>query len=311
MNPKQTKLIFMGTPDFAVKSLRALIKEKYDVVGVFTAPDRKKGRGQSVHQSPIKVLAEENNMKVFQPDKIKNEEWVEKIRELGPDIIVVAAYGQIIPKSILEIPKYGCVNVHASLLPKYRGASPIHYALLHGKKETGITIMKMDQGMDTGDIISNFQFPIFKNDNLETLHDKLAKLGAKLLVETLPDYIDGNIEPRKQDEAGATYTGKIEKKDGRIDWNKTSKELWNMVRAFDPWPGTFTYLDGKCLKIRRVEMSDMELKPGETLVEDGKLYIGTADKALEIKKLQMEGKKCMVTSEFVKGCRMDQGYFCD
>ncbi|MFA4930978.1 MAG: methionyl-tRNA formyltransferase [Patescibacteria group bacterium] len=308
-NLKKVKVAFMGTPEFAVHSLQALIDDKYDIIAVFTAPDRKKGRGQQISFSPVKQAALDNNIPVMQPVRIKKTEWVEKIKELQPDIIIVAAFGQIIPQSILDIPTYGCVNVHASLLPKYRGAAPIHYALRNGDKETGITIMKMEAGLDTGDIITNDKLQITNNDNLETLHDKLAVMGANLLIKTLPDYIGGKIQPIKQDESRATVTERLKKEDGRIDWHKSGPEIVNMVRAFNPWPGTFTQWEGKYLKIIAAESSDEKLSPGEVKIDDDQIYIGTADFAVKIIKLQLAGKKTVTASEFSRSGQMRDGHY--
>lgn len=300
----------MGTPSFAVETLAALVDTGYNIAAVFTAPDRPAGRGQEVKLSEIKKLALYEKLEIYQPEKIRGKEWEEVIGKLKPDLIVVAAFGQIIPRSILDIPKYGCINVHASLLPKYRGASPIHYALLNGETETGVTIMKMDAGMDTGEIISQKKINIEKSDNLESLHDKLAVAGAELLIDSLPKYIGGKIKPIAQEEKGATYSKILKKQDGKIDWRQSSQEIQNMIRAFNPWPGTFTQWEGKCLKIIDATSSDKKLKPGQVNYINNKIFIGTNDLALEVIKIQLEGRNCLIAPEFIKGCSMLDGYYC-
>lgn len=310
LNKSKIKVIFMGTPEFAVESLMALKDDDYNMVGVFTAPDRPAGRGQEMKFSAVKRLSLAMKMPIFQPEKIRDKKWVKIIKDLKPDLIVVAAFGQIIPESILNIPTYGCINVHASLLPKYRGASPIHFALLNGEKETGVTIMKMDAGMDTGPTIANFQFPISNEDNLQSLHDKLAVAGAELLLETLPKYLAGELKPVAQDEKKATYTKILQKKDGKIDWHKPAAKIADMIRAFCPWPGTFTEWNGKCLKIVEGAVSDKIVDVGKFEVIDNRLYAGTNTTALEIVKLQMEGRKCLIAQDFLRGCSMIDGYYC-
>jgi methionyl-tRNA formyltransferase len=306
----EKKIIFMGTPEFAVASLQALLAANCCVKAVFTAPDRPAGRGQQTKQSAVKELALASGLAIYQPVKIRATKWLEAIKEMQPDVIVVAAYGQIIPQSILDIPQHGCINVHASLLPKYRGASPIHFALLEGATKTGVTIMKMDAGIDTGPILSQREIPIKPADNLESLHDALAKLGADLLVETLPKYLSDELKPRPQDESQASYTKILQKKDGQINWQQPAENILNMIRAFNPWPGTFTQWEERCLKIMAAELSDQKLTPGEVKIIKNKLYIGTHDQALMITKLQQAGKNCLLASEFVKGCPMIDGYYC-
>lgn len=290
----------MGTPDFAVPTLKNLI-ENYQVIAVFTAPDRPAGRGMEIKKSPIKVLAEANNIDLYQPDKIKKSEWVEKITELKPDLIVVAAYGQIISQAILDIPKYGCINVHASLLPKYRGASPIHYALLNGDRETGITIMKMDAGMDTGDILSKITVEINPLDNLPTLHDKLAQAGAVLLIKTLPQYLSGELKTVPQDNDLATYTKILKKTDGIIDWNSSTDDILNKIRAFYPWPGTITNWDKQMLKIIAADKGEISIPAGEVKIIDGELLIGTKDQTIRVARLQLAGKKPVTAHDFIQG----------
>lgn len=310
-NNKKIRTIFMGTPQFAVDTLSGLIdSDEFDVVGVFTAPDRPAGRGRELKSSVIKKLAVYEKIDVFQPEKIRQTEWIKKIKELQPDVIVVAAYGQIIPQSILDIPKYDCINVHASLLPKYRGASPIHMALYNGEKETGVTIMKMDAGMDTGSIIESQKLSIKNDDNLSSLHDKLSIMGAELLIKCLPKFIAGEIKPVPQNDEEATYTQILKKKDGKINWSRTSQEIVNMIRGFNPWPGTFTEWEGKCLKILSAQISERDIEPGKVTYHDNHIYVGTKDGAIEVLQLQLEGRNCLIAPEFIKGCSMLDGYFC-
>ncbi|MFZ5391969.1 MAG: methionyl-tRNA formyltransferase [Patescibacteria group bacterium] len=301
MNICDQKIVFMGTPEFAAGILQSLLNNNFNVVGVVTAPDRPKGRGQKIAMSEVKELALKNKLVVWQPDKVRSEDFFQKLKDILPDLIIVAAYGQIIPKKILELPKFGCINVHASLLPKYRGASPIHYVLLNGEQETGVTIMKMDEGMDTGEIISNFQFPISNKDNLISLYERLAKIGAELLVKTIPDYIAGKIELKKQDNNLASYTKIITKSDGKIDWNMKGRDIFNKIRAFNPWPGTFTNWQERKLKIHSARLTERKFSPGEVIVEDKKIYVGTDDFALEIIDLQLEGRKTVSAENFVLG----------
>ncbi len=291
----------MGTPEFAATILQSLIDNKFSVVGVITSPDRPKGRGKKMTMSEVKEAALKNNLPVFQPEKIKKQTSIDQLKLWKPDLIVVAAYGQIISKNILDLPKYGCINVHASLLPKYRGASPIHYALLNGEKETGITIMKMDEGMDTGEIISNFQFLISNDDNLISLYSRLANLGAKLLVKTIPDYIAGKIKLKKQDNNQATYTKIINKKDGLIDWQESAEQIINKIRAFNPWPGTYSFWNKKKLGIQSAQITNQQLLPGMVVIEGKTIFIGTSDKAIAVTQIQLEGKKSMMASDFILG----------
>src|SRR5271168_5246745 len=238
------KIVFMGTAELSCASLEKLAGKR-SVIAVVTQPDKPKGRELKLQFSPVKILAEKLKLPVLQPLKARDEKFISGLRELQPDLIVVVAYGQILPQSILDLPKFGCVNVHTSLLPKYRGASPIQSAILNGETETGVTIMKMDAGLDTGEIISQARTPILPEDNSQTLHDRLAQLGAELLVETIPDYVTGKISPKPQPAEGASYAAKIKKEDGKIDWNEPAEKILNRLRAFTPWPGAFTFLAGE------------------------------------------------------------------
>lgn len=302
---KNLKVIFMGTPDFSVPVFMSLI-DKVNVIAAVTQPDKKVGRKQEVTQSPVKKVALENEIQVLQPDKIKdNAEFIQKVKDLAPDLIVVVAYGFILPQEILDIPKFGVINIHASLLPKYRGASPIQAAILNGEKETGVTIMLIDDKMDHGPMLAEKTITINNNDNFESLHDKLAQLGSELLMEILPEYIDGEIEPQVQDEAEASYCQLIKKEDGKIDWNNSAQEIERQVRAFNPWPGSFTGWDNKVLKIYSARLNhyndNNNYNIGEVFKVDDGLAVACGEDALEILELQLEGKKLMTAKEFLNG----------
>ena len=250
---KKIKVVFMGTPEFSVPVLEGLI-DNYDVVGVVTQPDKEAGRKKEIKFSPIKEVALKYNIKVFQPEKIRKE--YEDILALKPDIIITCAYGQIIPKEILDYPKYGCINVHASLLPKLRGGAPIHHAIIDGYSKTGITIMYMDVNMDTGDIISQEEINIDDNMNVGVLHDKLSIMGKELLLKTLPDIIGGKATPIKQNDDEATYAYNIKREEELLDFNKTAKEVYNQIRGLNPFPGAYAILDGKIIKIYNARITD-------------------------------------------------------
>jgi len=308
------RVVFMGTAELACASLEALCRATgIDVVAVVTQPDKPKGRELKMQPTPVKAIAMKRDLPVHQPLKARAPEFVDQLRKLAPNLIVVAAYGQILPQVILDIPKFGCLNVHTSLLPKYRGAAPIQWALLSGDSETGVTIMKMDAGLDTGDILAETRTPIADTDNAQTLHDRLAKLGADLLVRTIPDYVAERIVARPQPPEGASYARKITKEDGRIDWSKPAREIWNQVRAFTPWPGAFTHLPAegptKLLKIWDATMQEHAFKnPGEIL-ETGKLGIVVAcgEHALRILELQLEGGKRLSAQQFLAGHELKPG----
>lgn len=296
------KTIFIGTPDFAVPSLNKLIESNYNIVTVITQPDKKVGRKQKVVFSPVKKVALKHNIPLLQPLKIK--EIVEKIKELRPDIIITAAYGQIISKNILDIPKFGCINIHGSLLPKYRGASPIQCAILNGDKKTGITIMEMDERMDEGSIITQKEIEIDNNDTASSLHNKLSDLGVDLLLETLPKIFKKEIKYTPQDHSQATYTKILKKEDGKINWNKKVIEIERMIKAFYPWPGTYTELEGKRLKIIKVKIIDSknDLELGTIFkTRDSDLAVRCSKNALVLEKIQPEGKKVMSGKEFLRG----------
>jgi len=319
MSPKIYKTLFFGTPDFAVSVLETLIALPYlDLQAVFTQPDKPVGRKQTLTPPPVKVTAEKNNLPVFQPEKIKSEEFEEQLKQLSPEIIIVVAYGKIIPKNLLAIPKYGWLNVHASLLPKYRGASPIQQAILDGESQTGVTLMKIDAGLDTGPIIAQKPINIKPNDNFETLHDKLSRLGADLVKKSLLNYLESKLNPQAQDNSQATTTKIIKKEDGRIDWTKPADYLERQIRAFTPWPGAFCFWSRNTkneqkeltnshieqrLKIIEASVADdsTKLLPGQTKTINESVIVGCSQDNLELKKIQLEGKKPQSVAEFIKG----------
>lgn len=311
---RNIKIVFMGTPDFSVPVLDAIINN-YKLLAVVTQPDKKVGRKQVVTPSPVKNFVLNKGYEVLQPEKIKgNKEFIEKISSLQPDFIVVVAYGFILPQELIAIPKYGVINIHASLLPKYRGASPIQSAILNGDKETGVTIMLIDDKMDHGPLLAQKTITILNNDNFESLHDKLSQLGADLLLDTVPKFYSEQIKPVPQDESKATYCKLITKIDGKIDWNKAAQEIERQVRAFTPWPGTWTEWKGKSLKvIKSMPRSGIPLrgkviksevgshKVGEVFKVNDGIFIVCGNDALEILELQLEGKKPMTAKEFLNG----------
>lgn len=298
------RLVFMGTPDFAVPSLEALAATgAYDIALVITQPDRPAGRGRAVQPSPVKVTAERLGLPVWTPDSLRGESAQARLREVAPDVQVVVAYGEILRPAILDIPPRGTLNVHASLLPKYRGAAPIAGALLAGERETGVTIMLLDPGMDTGPILSQRAIPIGPEETAGTLHDRLARLGAELLVETLPRWLAGEIEPRPQDHSQATVTRMLSKEHGRLDWNRPAVELANQVRAFDPWPGTFTVWRGKILKVLTARALDRPVTapPGTVERVDGGVAVATGEGWLLLESVQLAGKRPQPVETFIRG----------
>jgi len=304
------KIVFMGTPEFALPTLEKLVASEHSVVAVVTQPDRPKGRGQGLTPSPIKILARKSGIDVLQPEKSGTGEFIEFLRNLAPDLIVVVAYGQILKKAVLEIPQWFCMNLHSSLLPKYRGAAPINRAIIEGEKESGVTTMKMDSGMDTGDILLVQKTPITDSDNAQTLHDRLAKAGASLVLETIQGLKDQTLTPLPQDNDKATYAPKLKKEDGLIHWEKNAVSLRNLVRGLEPWPGAFTYFQSKRLRLCAVETTsgeDGDL-PGEIARITGHgIEVGTGDGRLVITQLQAEGKKRMSAKSFLAGHKMLKG----
>ncbi len=294
----------MGTAELACGSLLALTESGgFSVVSVVTQPDRPGGRKLQLQPSPVKVRALELGLPVLQPERARDEAFIAELAALKPDLIVVAAYGQILPLAILELPVHGCLNVHASLLPKYRGASPIQAAILNDDAESGVTIMKMDEGLDTGPIVSMEATPIGSKDDAQTLHDRLARLGGELLVRTIPDYVAGRALPEAQPEEGVSHVGKISKSDGLIDWAQPARALWCRVRAFKPWPGAFVRRNqGKMLKIWEAKVTGDSGKPGEVLRADKDgIVVACGEGALAVRVLQPEGKRRMSAGEFLAG----------
>lgn len=311
------KFVFFGTPEFAAIVLEKLIAAGYVPAAVVCNSDELIGRKQVLTSPPTKVLAEKFNIRVFQPEKLRdNLEFTEQLKNLKPDLAIVAAYGKILPKEILDIPVHGFLNIHTSLLPAYRGASPIQYAILNGERKTGVTIMKVDEEMDHGPIISNIKIQILNDDTFESLSQKLATLGAEFLIKIIPDYISGKLKPITQDHSKATYTKIIKKEDGKINWLKSAGEIERMTRAFYPWPAAWTLWNGKVfhpagghpqgekiLKIIKAEVlkNDSNYKIGEVFLDDGNLMIQCGNSALAIKKLQLEGGKILSAKEFLNG----------
>jgi methionyl-tRNA formyltransferase len=302
------KIIFMGTPDFAAASLEALIDSRHEIQAVVTQPDKPKGRKGELTPSPVKVVAEEKGIKVYQPLKVRDEEFVKTLRAYNPDVIVVVAFGQIIPLSILQMPKFGCVNIHGSLLPKYRGAAPIQWAVLDGEKETGITTILMDEGIDTGDILLKKTIQIDTDETSGSLFDKLMALGAETILETLDELEKGNLTPTKQGESPTAYAKMLTKAMGLIDFTKSAKELDCFVRGMDPWPSAYTLLSGKTLKLWKVRVVEGGGKAG-SVIEIGKesFTVACGEGAIEVLEVQLEGKKRMSAGDFLKGSTLNIG----
>lgn len=304
------KIIFMGTPDFAACTLKALAEAGHEIVLVVTQPDKPKGRGKALQFPAVKELALAYNIEVYQPKRIRNLECVEYLKKYAPDIMVVAAFGQILPAEILEMPKYGCINVHASLLPKYRGASPIQWAVINGEQTAGVTIMQMDTGVDTGDIIAKAEIPVAEDETGGSLFDKLAEVGAQLCVSTLAHIEDGTAVRTKQDEAQATHVGMISKDMGNIDWKKPAVEIERFVRGLNPWPSAFTKLDGRTLKIWKAAVLEdkNEAEAGSIVLADKKqLAVQTGAGQLALLEVQLEGKKRMPVDAFLRGYQITAG----
>ncbi len=303
------RVVFMGTSEFAVPSLEALICNYYQVVAVYTQPDRKAGRGQRAYLPPvIKQVALSQGLVVVQPVSLKESSTIERLASFMPDLVVVAAFGQILPPEVLALPKFGCINVHPSLLPRYRGPSPVATAILQGDDVTGVSIMLLDAGMDTGPILSQKEVPILAEDTTGSLSSRLAQIGAQLLLETLPLWLDGRIKPQAQDESRASYTKIIAKSAGEVDWRLPALDLWRRVRAFDPWPGCYTWWRGKRLKLIKVVPWDMGKSgvPGKVLALSPPapaVGVETGDGILGLVRVQLEGKREMSAEEFARGQR--------
>ncbi|WP_273834809.1 methionyl-tRNA formyltransferase [Guptibacillus sedimenti] len=300
-----TKIVFMGTPDFSVPVLDMLVEEGYTIVGVVTQPDRPKGRKRVLTPPPVKVAAEKHGLPVLQPEKVKDPAQLQPILDLNPDLIVTAAFGQILPNQLLEAPKHGCINVHASLLPELRGGAPIHYSILQGKKETGITIMYMVEKLDAGDILTQSIVPIEERDHTGSLHDKLSASGSKLLKETLPKLLHGELTPVKQKDDEATFAPNIKREQERIDWTKTGEEIYNHIRGLHPWPVAFTQYEGKVMKVwwgEKIESAE-KAEPGSVLYTDadGPVVATGNTTAIKLTEIQPAGKKRMTTAQYLQG----------
>ncbi|PMP64214.1 MAG: methionyl-tRNA formyltransferase [Sulfurihydrogenibium sp.] len=306
------KVLFWGTPDFAVESLKALLSSKHQVVGVITQPDKPKGRGQKVQPTPVKEEALKHGLLVYQPEKIKNNpEVVDFIKNLNPDISVVVAYGKILPEEVINIPKYKTINVHASLLPKYRGAAPIHRAIMDGEEETGVCIMEIVKELDAGDIYRCKKVKIEPNDDIITLHDKLAKEGAKLLIEVLADIEEGKVEKTPQDNTKSTYAKPIEKEEAKINWEKPAKDIYNQIRALKVWPKAYSNFRDQQVKILDAEVVECPkaVKPGEVVKSNDKegIIVATKEGCILIKTLQFPNSKPISSQEAVRGYKIKEG----
>lgn len=303
------KIVFMGTPDFAVNGLEALLNAGHEITGVFTQPDKPQGRKMVLTPPPVKVFAENNGLKVFQPTSVRTDEAFQLLKSLEPDLIAVVAYGKIIPENILNLPKYGCVNVHASLLPRHRGASPIQTSILLGDKVTGVTTQQMDIGVDTGDILLADKCDILPTDNFETLHDKLAVMGAKLLVDTVEGLEKGTIVAQKQPEDGVTHASIITKEMGQIDFNKTACEIDCLIRAFTPWPSAYFFMNGKRVKVISATLGDKTSKPAGTVIDTKNALVVACGEgtSLVFNELQPEGKGKMTAKALLNGYPVEIG----
>jgi methionyl-tRNA formyltransferase len=297
------RIVFIGTGEIGVPTLQALLKSEHEVVGVVTQPDKPVGRAQLIEPPPIKTALATTNIPTLQPSRIKDRQAIEEIRALEPDVIVVMAYGQILPRDILEIPKIACLNLHASLLPRWRGAAPIQASIAAGDRETGITVMYMDEGLDTGDILLQRTIEILPADTGGSLHDRLAKVAPEALLESLELLAKGSAPRTPQDNAFATYAPKLKREDGKIDWSDPADKIERQIRAFDPWPGAFMKFAGRNLKIFSAVVVDLRGKPGEILRDEKELVVAAGEDAVSLGDVQLEGKRRMATAEFLRGYR--------
>ncbi len=304
------KIVFMGTPDFAVPALEALVKGGHQVIAVVTQPDKPKGRGKGMAMPPVKEKAMEFAIPVYQPAKVREEGFFRQMRELSPEVIVVAAFGQILPKAILDLPQYGCINIHASLLPKYRGAAPIQWAIINGEKETGVTTMMMDAGLDTGDMLEKTVVPIEEEETAQSLSDKLSAAGGSLILSTLKKVEEGTLTRTPQRDEESCYAKILQKTLGRIDWNREAKLIERLIRGLNPWPSAYTTLNGKSLKLWKAKAL-LEEYPGEAgqvvKAVGNELLIKTGKGTLKAEELQLEGKKRMEADAFLRGCPIEEG----
>lgn len=304
------RVVFMGTPDFSVPTLEKIIEAGHEVIGVVTQPDKAKGRGKKVLFPPVKETALAHDLPVYQPRRARDPEFIEEMKALNPDVMVVVAFGQILPKAILDIPKYGCINVHASLLPKYRGAAPIQWAVIRGEKVSGVTTMQMDVGLDTGDMLLKTEIPLDEEETGGSLHDKLSMLGGDLLIETLEKIEAGDIHPEKQDDSQAgEYARMLDKNLGRIDFSMPAVEIERLIRGLNPWPSAFTAYNGKTMKLWKAKADNCgQGVPGQVVhVDKNSFTVQTGQGTLQILELQMEGKKRMDAGAFLRGCPLETG----
>ncbi|VIF65838.1 methionyl-tRNA formyltransferase [Clostridioides difficile] len=304
------KIVFMGTPDIAVPCLQKIIDEKYEILGVVTQPDKPKGRGKKLGMSPVKELAIENNIPVYQPVKARDKEFIDTIKSLNPDVIVVVAFGQILPKGILEIPKLGCINVHVSLLPKYRGAAPINWVIINGEEKTGVTTMYMDEGLDTGDMILKTEVNLDENITAGELHDKMMNIGAETLKETLRLIEEGNAPREVQNHEEFSYAPIMNKSLGNIDFSKSAREIHNLVRGVNPWPSAYTTYNDVIMKVWKTKVLDEKsIKDAGTIIDVSKdgIKVSTIDNVLLIEEIQMPNKKRMLVGEYIKGNTIETG----
>lgn len=304
------KIVFMGTPDIAVPCLQKIIDEKYEILGVVTQPDKPKGRGKKLGMSSVKELAIENNIPVYQPVKARDKEFIDKIKSLNPDVIVVVAFGQILPKEILEIPKLGCINVHVSLLPKYRGAAPINWVIINGEEKTGVTTMYMDEGLDTGDMILKTEVNLDENITAGELHDKMMNIGAETLKETLRLIEEGNAPREVQNHEEFSYAPIMNKSLGNIDFSKSAREIHNLVRGVNPWPSAYTIYNDVIMKVWKTKVLDEKsTKDVGTIIDVSKdgIKVSTIDNVLLIEEIQMPNKKRMLVGEYIKGNTIETG----
>ncbi len=304
------RVVFMGTPDFAVETLEALIRSEHQIEAVVTQPDKPKGRGKAVQFPPVKEVALREGLTIYQPRKVRDPEFIKILKEKNPDVIVVVAFGQIIPQEIIDLPRYGCINVHGSLLPKYRGAAPIQWAVIDGEKESGVTTMQMDAGLDTGDMLLKTVVPLEEKETGGSLFQKLSKAGAELLLRTLKGLEENSLTPEKQGESTTPYAKMLTKEMGRIDWRQDASVIERLIRGLNPWPSAYTYLDGKTLKIWQAaaEEGDTEEQPGiVTEVNKKELKVQTGKGILSLKEVQLEGKKRMETDAFLRGNAVERG----
>jgi methionyl-tRNA formyltransferase len=300
------RVVFLGTPEFAVPSLQALVSAGHQIVAVFTQPDRPRGRGNQIAESPVKMAAKALVLPVYQPERIRRPEAVEHLQQLAPELMVVVGYGQIIPQSVIDIPRHSILNVHASLLPRYRGAAPIQWAIASGETETGVTIMQIDAGLDTGDMLSKSVTPIHPDETAPELSARLAPLGADLLVRTIAEVEQGTAQREKQDDSQATLAPILKREDGLIDWSRAATEIYNRLRGFTPWPGAYTFLRGQQLNITQARPSSIPAaRPGTVRLQHRQLMIGCGGgSTLEVLELQLAGRKRMSAEAFVNGYQL-------